>query len=486
LLAALLLWWGFGPWPLLLALASLAHPAVRDWLGAGEPLADRLRLAAVSAAVTGAVALVVVLAPDGWLPIPSGPGRWVTPSYVGRAAIGHEVTGLPTGPGVSPWPGPEGDRTQVDTAWFGGAHCRTLLVDPQRRLVGLCAGADGPEVHLVEPDSMRVEASRDLPASGCGGVLRLDARGRAVAASGRAIWTFDAALGVASTTDLTGVVAPGDCIVGLAPTRAGTWFVTSEGRLGLAGNGRPRVVRLQEHVTAGLAADGDDVYAVTTDALYRVSATSSRPRIDWRTSYDNGIERKPGQPSQGSGTTPAVLPGGLVAIADNADPRMNVLFLRRTTGEEVCRAPVFASGESATGSDLVPVGARSVVIDNNHGYDGRLATVLGRATSPGIARVDAASDRCHVAWTSDQVVPSASGVLSTANGLLYTYTTRHSWWGVNAWYLTALDPTTGRPIFSVRTGLGSQLDNDRAGVTLAPDGSAYVPTLAGLVRVHDR
>lgn len=482
---ALLVWWAFGPWLLLLALASLGHPAVRAWLADGEPLADRFRVVAVTAAVSGTVALLVVLAPDGWLSIPSGPGRLVTPAYVGRAAIGHPVTGVEPGPGVTAWPGPEGDRTEVDSAWYGES-CRTLQVDPRHRLVGLCSGRGGQDVRIIDPASMHVEASRELPGDPCDGVLRLDDRGRAVVSTGRELWALDASLGVDRTTDLSHVVARNDCVVGIAPAGGGTWFVTADGVLGLAGRGRPRVLRLQEHVTSGLAVDRAGVYAVTTDALYRVSAASGRPRVAWRTSYDNGIERKPGQPSQGSGTAPTLLAGGLVAIADNADPRMDVLFLRRDTGDEICRAPVFEPDRSATGSALVPVGPASVVVENNHGYDGPLATVLGRATSPGLARVDLSGGRCHVAWTSDQVAPSASGVMSTANGLLYTWTTRHSWWGVNAWYLTALDAATGRAIFSVRTGLGTQLDNDHGPVVLTPDGSAYVPTRAGLVRIHDR
>ena len=40
--------------------------------------------------------------------------------------------------------------------------------------------------------------------------------------------------------------------------------------------------------------------------------------------------------------------------------------------------------------------------------------------------------------------------------------------------------------FSVRTGTGVLMDNDHAALTLAPDGTAYVATLAGMVRVQDR
>lgn len=146
--------------------------------------------------------------------------------------------------------------------------------------------------------------------------------------------------------------------------------------------------------------------------------------VAWRTPYDRGSAQKPGQLSQGSGTTPTVLPGGLVAFADNAEPRMHVVVLRT-------------------------------------------------------------SDGCSAAWTSDEVAPTSVPKVSLANGLLYVWTTRPSSWLVNAWYLTAIDVRTGDTAFSVRTGTGLLSNNHYAAVTLAPAGSAYVATLAGLVHVRD-
>ena len=79
-------------------------------------------------------------------------------------------------------------------------------------------------------------------------------------------------------------------------------------------------------------------------------------------------------------------------------------------------------------------------------------------------------------------VPKAS----LASGLLYVYEKPGNVWGVNAWYLTALDLRTGSRVFRVRTGIGTLANNHYAAITLGPDASAYVATLAGLVRVHDR
>ena len=90
-------------------------------------------------------------------------------------------------------------------------------------------------------------------------------------------------------------------------------------------------------------------------------------------------------------------------------------------------------------------------------------------------------------WTnSDVVAPTSVAKASLATGLVYAYTKRPTWWGVSAWYLTALDIRTGRHVFSVRTGTGTLMNNHYAAITLGPDGSAYIATLGGMVRVKDR
>ena len=45
---------------------------------------------------------------------------------------------------------------------------------------------------------------------------------------------------------------------------------------------------------------------------------------------------------------------GLAVIGDNADPRINLVFFRRSDGTKVCSAPVFQAGKS--GTDLTTIG----------------------------------------------------------------------------------------------------------------------------------
>lgn len=530
-LALGVLWWLLGPWVLVVTALALVAVVVLGrrvaaLAGVAGVLRPRrpLRALAITAVGSALVAGLVVVLPEGWLGIPPGAGRWVTPAYVGRPATPRPLPDLavPQNPhlarngasgalndasasGSYTWPGPLGVRPEVETAWYGVRECAGLAVNSQSRLVGLCGAPGGPSLRIIDPESMRPLDALDLPGredrdgvpaweDPCGTALYLDASDRAVVATHDhrilTVRTTDAgepALTVERAVELDAIPAE-DCVVSVLPDWTGrTWFVT---RLGLVGSLEPDTDRLRVHdlkteIGNGLTIDEDGgVYVVTVQSLYRiVAAPSGQPVVDWRRPYDRGRERKDGQLAQGSGTGPALLPGGLVAIADNADPRLRVVFVDRASGEVRCRVPVFESGRSATETSLVVVGDRSVVVENNEGYGSPLSTVLGRAGGAGLARVDAGG--CRVAWTADVTAPSATAKASVATGLVYTYTTRPTWWGVTAWYLTAIDARTGRVAYSVRTGLGILANSHYGAITITPGGSAYVATLGGLLRVRD-
>ncbi len=522
--ALLLLWIALGPWVLVAAGAALFVPRARWWVQ------DRIHVSrrALTYAAAGAVVLtgVVVVIPDGWLPIPPSPGLLATPRYVGRPAMATPIAAeLPQHPhlarngassrhsdaaasGATPWAGPLGLQPEVETAWFGLQDCATLAVDSRARLVALCSDRSGPSLHVIDPETMRKAAGKDLPGWVEGDETArnlcstesfyLDERDRAVLATTDrqvlAVRTSDGAgepeLSTDGSWDLKPYVAYGDCVVALLPDWSGRiWWVSHDGLVGTItpDSGQVRVLDLGEEVVTSLATDeSGGVYVVSDEALHRLGAgPEGTPQVTWRTAYDRGSERKSGQPSRGSGSSPVLLDGGVVAITDNADPRMNVVFLDRGTGAEICRQPVFDDDASATGSSLVSVGT-GVVVENNHGYASPMSTVLGFATSPGVARVDLANGACSTRWTSDRVAPSSVAKASWATGLVYTYTKRPSWTGVSSWYVTAIDAASGRTMWSVRTGTGMLMNNDHAAIAIAPDGSLWVATLAGLVRVRDR
>ena len=524
-LGLLVAWVAIGPWVLVAAVAALFVPRIRWWVE------DRIWISwqrgGIAVAVLATITGLIVLVPDGWLPIPQSPGLMVTSSYVGRPAAERpvQVAAIPQNPHLArngassmhsdaaasdtfAWAGPTGLEPEVDTSWFGIEECATLAFDTHDRLIAVCGDLAGPTVHVIDPDSMDKLATKDLPvpAEGdtaaenlCGGArFYLDAADRAVVATAdrriMAIRTSDADgepdLTTDKTWDLTSAVPPDDCLVALLPDWSGRiWFETQDGLVGTVApdSGAVKTLDLGEQIANSLAIDETGgAYVVTTHALYRLSAgPGGAPVVDWRTEYDRGSERKSGQLSQGSGTTPTIIDGGIVAITDNAEPQMNVAFHERSSGREICTQPVFEADESATDNSLISVGD-GVIVENNHGYGSPLSTLLGRASSPGLARVDVAGGACKVAWTSDEIAPSSAAKVSLANGLAYAYTKKPSWWGVSAWYFTALDVTTGRTVFSVRTGTGVLMNNDHAAMTIAPDGAAWIATLAGMVRVRDR
>lgn len=503
-------WLAIGPWSLAVALVVVLVPATRRRI-----TPNRWTLGGVVAVVALAAAVVVVV-PDGRLPLPPGGGLLVTPAYDGRAADPQPIElVVPQHPGLAPngrssmhgdawatdsyaWPGPLGVDPEVSTAWYGLEECATLAFDPEGRLVALCGNRKGPVMHVLDPETMRPLATYDLPDREpsdkrpwedlCGGAyFYLDADAQAVVATtDRRILTLTSdGLEKRDEVDLSAVVPDDDCLVALLPDWQGnTWYVTQDGRVGTTGGGEP--LDLGAEIANSIAADDTGVYLVTTEQLVKVEMSAGTPAVVWATDYPNGGERKPGQLSAGSGTTPTVLPSGLVAITDNADPQVHVQFYEGATGELVCEAAVFAEGASATDNSLVAVGDSSVVVENNHGYTAPWSTIVGRATPGGLARVDADGGECTVGWQSDEVAPTSVAKVSLATGLVYAYTTRPSWWGVSAWYLTAIDARTGETAYSVRTGTGTLFNNHYSAVTLGPDGSAYVATLGGMVRVRDR
>jgi hypothetical protein len=197
---------------------------------------------------------------------------------------------------------------------------------------------------------------------------------------------------------------------------------------------------------------------------------------------------KPGQFSAGSGTTPTLMGPDHVAITDNADP-MDVVVYRRgrqLDGDRlVCLQPVFAQGASDTENSLIATGT-SMIVENNYGYTGPIATQGGGVTTPGLERVDLdAGGGCHRVWHSDERAPSVVAKLSLATGLVYTYTKAPNDQGVDAWYFTALDFESGRTVYRRLAGTGLGFNNNYAPVTLGSDGTAYVGALGGLVALAD-
>lgn len=145
-----------------------------------------------------------------------------------------------------------------------------------------------------------------------------------------------------------------------------------------------------------------------------------------------------------------------------------------------------------------PAEQRSLIAENNYGYQISAGDLSGGSTVAGLTRIDVvkkkpkkgrkghkrkgrAKFRCRTAWTSHVRAPSVVPKLSLRNGLVYTYTRPPRSDGIDAWYLTTLDFRTGRTVYRRLAGTGFGFNNNYAPVTLGPDGTAYVGVLGGVV-----
>ncbi|HET9102718.1 MAG TPA: hypothetical protein VFN55_05140 [Solirubrobacteraceae bacterium] len=120
-------------------------------------------------------------------------------------------------------------------------------------------------------------------------------------------------------------------------------------------------MRIGEEIENSFAVDRTAVYIVSNQRMYRFSADrAGRAHIDWMIAYRNSGLHKPSQVDAGSGATPTILPGGLVAITDNADPMDVVVYrvatrLARHQPRIVCQVP----GSHASISIRAPTDAAS-------------------------------------------------------------------------------------------------------------------------------
>ncbi len=466
------------------------------------------------------------------LPVPSTPTT--APAFVGEPATARPVRGVPRTP-RNPHLAANGDSSIHNDGWqtdtyrrkgplgvdpetlsadIGGV-CGSIAYDTAGRILTTCIGVTRA-LYLVDPDTLDVIDSYDLPRPeptvgvpsnpfqnfGGGAYFYVDDRDRAVigTADGHVlvIRTNGDELVLAKDHDLSSRLRDGEVLnSGLPGTDGLLWFVTKEngavGTLDLA-TGDVHIVRLGEgaegQIENSIAVGSHaEAYVATNRRLYRFSHDRrGRPVVDWQVRYDNSGLVKPGQVDDGTGTTPTVLPGGYVAIADNADP-MQVVVYRTAKNPDtrrlVCEEPVFGKGAGSTENSLIGAG-RSIIVENNYGYDGPTSVAGGQTTVPGFARVDIDRDGrgCHTVWTNDTIsAPTVVPKLSLGTGLVYAYTKDTD--PTDPWYWTALDYRTGRVVWKVLAGAGPAYNNNYAGLSIGPDGTAYLGVIPGMIALRD-
>jgi hypothetical protein len=408
-------------------------------------------------------------------------------------------------------PGTLGKTPQINSNYLG-ATCVSMAFDQQGRIITLCLNLKTATLYLLDPVSLATQATLDLPAKAvksmtefpAGSYFYLDHQDRALIPTiERTVWKVAV---IESTSgprferehiyDLANTIPESDSIGSVLPDFSGRlWFVSKGGMVGTLNPQTESVSSLQldgEAITNSFALDETGgVFIASDHAMYRFDVDSEgSPVMTWREVYDRGSKRKPGQVAQGTGTTPTLMGKEFVTITDNADPQMHVLVYRRDPvvkdARLVCSEAVFAADQSATENSLIATD-HSIIVENNYGYSGPLATTTGYTTQPGITRIDLDSDgKCHTLWTSIERVPNVVSKLSLATGLIYTYTKDEGPSTTDAWYFSAVDFISGKTVFKQLAGTGIAYNSHYAGLYLGSSGAIYVGVIGGIVAMRDQ
>lgn len=492
-------------------------------------------------AVTAVVAVSMVTtaavgAPDGVVvPVPSTPTT--APNFIGTPAQAKPIRGVPRTP-QNPHLAPNGDSSIHNDGWQTDTYrrsgplgndpetfsasingvCGSITYDSRGRIVSTCVGVNRA-LHLIDPDNLDIIASYPLPGPppgsqlngnifknfGGGAYFFLNDEDQAVIGTYdghfQVIQVNDESLTLVRDYDISHKLREGEVLNSGLPGTDGTiWFVTKKngavGTLDLK-SGKSRIIRLgngadgqiQNSIAVG---SSNEAYVATNRRMYRFRHNShGKPKVVWSVTYDNTGLVKPGQVDDGTGTTPTVLPGGYVAITDNADPMQIVVY--RTTKKRlspkqrtVCEVPVFGKGSGSTENSLIGAG-RSLVVENNHGYDDPTSVAGGGSTIAGFTRVDIRKNGrgCRTVWenttlSSPTVVPK----LSLGTGLIYAYS-KPSGDVTDPWYWTAIDFRTGKVVWKVLAGAGPAFNNNYAGLSISPTGAVYLGVIPGIVAMRD-
>ena len=427
--------------------------------------------------------------------------------------------------------GPLGLSTQVISRTQGFGGYGTITFDSKGWLVGVYGNARAFQLEIMDPYTLEELASYNLPPRpwdfyfqgvlpweylGAGIYFYLDNQDRAIVPTTKntiqVVQVPDpeghGEFELVREYDLADYVVPGkdDSVAWVLPEWSGEyyWYATTQGIVGTVNvdSGVVHTMRLDGEIIENSFAVGEDgVFIISDYAMYRFNQDGNGNIIvDWRTEYDRGPQQKPGHITRGSGASVSLAgtpEDGLVVITDNAEPRINLLFIRRSDGVEVCSMPIFEEGKS--GTDLTAIafehadengdgtGVYSAIVENNWAHH----TFPLSHPEPGLTRVDATRHddgtySCEEIWASCE--KSIGGFrLSLGNGLVYMYGKNESWpISEEKWYFTALDFTTGETVYRKLTGTGLGYNNWQGSLFLHPDGGiAYSTTIFGLVMIRD-
>jgi hypothetical protein len=245
-------------------------------------------------------------------------------------------------------------------------------------------------------------------------------------------------------------------------------------------------------VTNGL----DDNGKCNGGYLWAFGLERNEVTVRWKTPYENSGYLKPGQTNIGSGTTPTltITEEGteLVAITDNADPRMNMVVCKRQDGAIVTQVPCFEKMRSADEASLIGVGD-TFVVENNFGHYDRYPRSQYVPNAPGMEMIqvhpDNSNNRADEIWNISDVHFYAMNMLCRGSGIIFAHTC--DWTAdISAtkggmYYISAIDSFNGRVIWRIPLGRGTNYCHEYGGLYFNYNGDLFIGTNQYLVSIKN-
>lgn len=258
-----------------------------------------------------------------------------------------------------------------------------------------------------------------------------------------------------------------------------------------------------ETIANSFSTTDDGRAAIVTDkALYMVETDleTGTLRTAWRQEYVNDGNRKPGQLSAGSGTSPTIAPidgREVVVFGDNAQESMNILLFDAFTGENLLEVPM---PETIKGTEDSPIVTEdgAIIVNSTYGYTYPTGDTIQDVLTPfkgGMARfdIDLSGDQptATMAWNKTHN-SAALPRLSTPDNLIYTVLSEpFGHLGLkNNYYFAAIDAVTGDVVQQQKLPgggiFGRQLLNNPLQMSgnIGPNGTYYQGTMGGFITVR--
>ena len=274
------------------------------------------------------------------------------------------------------------------------------------------------------------------------------------------------------------------------------WFVSKQnGKVGTLDprRGKVKVKTVGEEIENSFAVGSDGVYIVSDKRMYRFKAGEERhaeDRLEVRLQELRDRQAEPGRRRLGHDADDH----GRRLRRDHrqrrSDERRRLPHAREAEkGEKrkVCEQPVFAKGASATENSMLAAG-RSLIVENNYGYQDPFGPNSGAVTEPGFARVDMKKKRQGLQAAVDEPrgprADRGAEALDQDRPHLHLHApARRRRPGL----LLDRDRLAHRQDRSgcKYAGSGLSFNNNYAGLALGPDGSAYLGVIGGIVKLSD-